>query len=89
MHEHVRWFEQPARLEVEMRARRRVAVAGAGEALERVLDKLVESPELEPFVLLRPVSEPVPGLGDVPQAAGLRAYVVGERASAAACRRRW
>jgi hypothetical protein len=76
VHEHVRWFEQPARLDVEVRARRRIAVAGAGEALERVLDKLVESPELEPFVLL-PGREPVPGLGDVPQAAGLRGYIVG------------
>jgi hypothetical protein len=76
VHENVRWFEQPAQLELEVRARRRVAVAGAGQALERVLDKLVDSPELEPFVL-RPGDEQVPGLGDVPQASGLRAYLVG------------
>ena len=78
IHEHVRWFEQPARLELDIRARRRVAVAGAGPALERVLDKLVESPELEPF-LLRADSQPVDGLGDLPQAPGLRAQIVGDR----------
>jgi hypothetical protein len=76
VHEHVRWFEQPVRLEVEVRARRRVAVAGAGPVLERVLDKLVESPELEPFVLT-PGRERLQGLGDVQQVAGLRGYLVG------------
>jgi hypothetical protein len=78
IHERVGWFEQPARLEIEVRARRRVAVVGVGAPLERVLDRLVESPELEP-VVLSPGREPLPGLGDVQQVAGLRAYLVGAK----------
>ncbi|HEV8251508.1 MAG TPA: hypothetical protein VGQ15_16170 [Gaiellaceae bacterium] len=88
IHEHVRWFGRPVRVEVELRARRRVAVAGRGPALERVLDTLFETPELEPFVLL-PGDEPVPGLGDLPQRPGLRAYLVGTKRPQALPRALW
>jgi hypothetical protein len=75
IHEHVRWFGRPARLDVDVRARRRVAVAGAGEALERELDALLETPEVEP-VVLRPC-EPAPAAFGHPQLPGLRSYLVG------------
>ena len=78
IHEHVRWFGLPARLDVEVRARRRVAVVGAGEDVEWVLDALVELPELEP-VLLRPGPAQPQRFGH-PELAGLRHYLVGASA---------
>jgi hypothetical protein len=71
VHEHVRWFESPIEWTVEVVPRRRTAVVGRGEALERVLDQIHLQPELEPLILERGEAlvseryghERAPGLG--------------------------
>jgi hypothetical protein len=87
VHEHVRWFGRPARLDVEVRAPRRVAVAGMGQALERVLDEFLDHPEVEP-VVLRP-GEPVPTAWGHAQLGGLRPYLVGTERPVALPRVLW
>ena len=51
VHEHVRWFGVEATAAVEVRPRRRVAVAGEPAAVERLLDALMLVPTIEPVVL--------------------------------------
>jgi len=75
VHEHVRWFGRTVRLPIEVRRRRRVAVAAQGEALERALDALFEPPDLEPVILRS--GEPVDVPTGHPELPGLRSYLVG------------
>ena len=75
VHEHVRWFGCSTPLEIEVRPRRRIAVAGAEDAVEQVLDTLLWSPELEP-VRLRP-DKPVEERFGHPQIAGLGGFLLG------------
>jgi len=80
VHEQVRWFDRSVRFPIEVRRRRRIAVSGAGKALEQVLDVLFEVPELEP-VILRPGPVCAESSGH-PQIAGLRRELVGVDAPA-------
>jgi hypothetical protein len=51
VHEHVRWFGVPLRIEVVALPRRRVLVAGDGAALEAALDAIALAPEIEPVIV--------------------------------------
>ena len=53
VHEHVAWFDRQVGLDVQVRPRRRIAVVGAGDARDDVLDALALVPELEPVLLER------------------------------------
>ena len=81
VHEHVQWFGVGVELELDVVARRRVALIGSGEALTDELDRLQLEPELEP-VLVRGSETPVspdwehpliPDPGDILLAGLLRA----------------
>jgi hypothetical protein len=71
VHEHERWFDQAIEWTIEVVPRRRVAVVGRGEGLERALDAILLDPELEPVLLERDAAvteerfghEHAPGLG--------------------------
>jgi hypothetical protein len=52
VHEHVRWFERPLRVDVDVIRRRRVLVAGRADDLAPVLDSIALVPEIEPLVML-------------------------------------
>ena len=54
VHEHVRWFDKPLRMEVTVRRRRRVLLAGHAATLQEALDTIALVPELEPLLLLEP-----------------------------------
>ena len=51
VHEFVRWFGLNVRVAVEVRPRRRVAVAGEPSEIEAILDALVDLPEVEPVLV--------------------------------------
>jgi hypothetical protein len=51
VHEHVRWFGAPLRLEVDAVPARRVLVAGDGPALAAALDAIALAPQLEPVIV--------------------------------------
>ncbi len=61
VHEHVRWFDHPLRLGVDVKRRRRVLVAGRGADLSAVLDAIALVPEIEPQIVLEP-EDAAPGL---------------------------
>jgi hypothetical protein len=52
VHEHVRWFGRPLRLDVDVSRRRRVLVVGRSDELGPVLDSIALVPEIEPLVML-------------------------------------
>jgi hypothetical protein len=54
VHEHVRWFDRPLRIELTIRRRRRVLVAGRAPGLQEALDTIALVPEVEPLLLLEP-----------------------------------
>jgi len=54
VHERVRWFDRPLRVEVTVRRRRRVLIAGRGPGLQETLDRIALVPALEPVLLLEP-----------------------------------
>ena len=73
IHEHVRWFGCGVTVEVVVTPRRRVAIAGAPERVEAVLDTLALMPELE-AVVVRPDARRTPGF-DHREVAGLREFL--------------
>ena len=77
VHEHVRWFGVEARATVEVRPRRRIALAGDPAAVDRLLDELLLLPEVEP-VLLEP-DAPAAAASEHPRIPGLRTYLFGAR----------
>ena len=52
VHEHVRWFDRPLRIDADVKRRRRVLVAGRAGELAPVLDSIALVPEIEPLVML-------------------------------------
>jgi hypothetical protein len=77
VHEHVRWFGVEATAAVEVRPRRRVALAGERAAVERLLDELLLVPEVEP-VLLDADATAAPVADGHPRIPGLRTYLFGD-----------
>lgn len=73
VHEHVRWFERPLRLEVAVARPRRVLVVGAPGGLYEALDTIALVPEVEPVLVVEPEE---PGLGHV-RVDGLGRYLFG------------
>ena len=74
VHEHECWFGTRHEAEVEVTARRLVALLGSGPALEEELDRILLEPELEP-ILVEPGEElPVTRFGH-PHVSGLRDYL--------------
>lgn len=75
VHEHVRWFGAGFELDVEVGPRRRVALIGAGAALEEELDRLQLEPELEPVLVDR--GEAAPAVAwEHPRIPGARDYLL-------------
>jgi hypothetical protein len=76
VHEHVRWFGCSLGVDVDVEARRRVALVGGDAASEDVLELLQAYPELEPLLVAR--DEELPdepsGHSRVP---GVRSYLFG------------
>jgi hypothetical protein len=75
VHEHVRWLGAGFELDVEVVPRRRVALIGAGAALEAELDRLQLEPELEPVIVDRG-EESVPSAWEHPRMPGARDYLL-------------
>jgi hypothetical protein len=73
VHEHVRWFDRPLRLEVEVGRRRRVLVVGLGDRLDPILDAAALVPDIEPLIVLEPGD---PGCG-VPRIEGIGRHLFG------------
>jgi len=76
VHEHVRWLGVGARVEVTVRSRRRIALAGDPAVVERLLDALFDVPELEPILLQPDEDTPAERFGH-PRVPGLRSYLFG------------
>jgi hypothetical protein len=54
VHEQVRWFDRPLRLDVDVVRRRRVLVVGPADQLGPILDSVALVPDIEPLVVLEP-----------------------------------
>jgi hypothetical protein len=76
VHEHVRWFECGFDVAIDVRRRQRVAVTGADDAVQRLLDTMLWRPELEPVRL--PPARVVSERFGHPQVAGPSAFLLGE-----------
>ena len=76
VHEHVRWFGAGFELDVEVVPRRRVALIGAGAALEEELDRLQLEPELEPVLVDRGETTAPAAAWEHPRIPGARDYLL-------------
>ena len=85
VHEHVCWFGCGVSFEVEVRARRRVAVTGDSFGVCEALDLLALDPEIEPFVL--EPGEPLEARFGQPRMRGLRPFLLDGTSRAAAVAR--
>jgi hypothetical protein len=73
VHEHVRWFDRPLRLDVTILSRRRVLVAGRAVGLREALDRISLVPGVEPLLVVEPDD---PDLGHV-RVEGIGRYLFG------------
>jgi hypothetical protein len=80
VHEHVQWFGKAQRLEVELVARRRIALLGSAERILEVLRALLLVPEIEPVIL--DWDEVQPRRYDYPHLQGMGGYLFGHDGTA-------